>query len=108
MIFLPSSSILTTKAQEDIRQIDFLALKLAGYRGAVFDKDNCLVLAKCIFRARFMAHNPEQTLPHRDTIIPELQVHVLFLPFDGDINIDMFRNHGKYALKLSEKATFSL
>jgi len=39
----------------DIRQIDFLALKRAGYRGAVFDKDNCL------------------TLPHRDTLIPELQ-----------------------------------
>ena len=34
---------LTILAQEDIRQIDFLALKRAGYRGAVFDKDNCLV-----------------------------------------------------------------
>ena len=31
-------------AQEDIRQIDFSTLKRAGYRGAVFDKDNCLVL----------------------------------------------------------------
>ncbi|KIM40364.1 hypothetical protein M413DRAFT_178023 [Hebeloma cylindrosporum] len=40
---------------KDIRQIDFCALKRAGYRGAVFDKDNCL------------------TLPHRDTIVPELQ-----------------------------------
>jgi len=40
---------------KDIRHIDFPALKLAGYRGAVFDKDNCL------------------TLPHRDTLIPELQ-----------------------------------
>jgi hypothetical protein len=30
-------------AQEDIRQIDFRALKKAGYGGAVFDKDNCLV-----------------------------------------------------------------
>ncbi|KDR75609.1 hypothetical protein GALMADRAFT_97324 [Galerina marginata CBS 339.88] len=39
----------------DIRQVDFLALKRAGYRGAVFDKDNCL------------------TLPHRDTLVPELQ-----------------------------------
>lgn len=29
--------------QEDIRQLDFAALKRAGYRGAVFDKDNCLV-----------------------------------------------------------------
>ncbi|KAJ3514484.1 hypothetical protein NLJ89_g2347 [Agrocybe chaxingu] len=42
-------------SQEDIRQIDFLSLKKAGYRGAVFDKDNCL------------------TLPHRDVLVPELQ-----------------------------------
>ncbi|KAG9316266.1 hypothetical protein JVU11DRAFT_2294 [Chiua virens] len=27
---------------KDIRQLDFLALRRAGYRGAVFDKDNCL------------------------------------------------------------------
>ncbi|KAF8963603.1 mitochondrial PGP phosphatase-domain-containing protein [Flammula alnicola] len=40
---------------QDIRQIDFPALKRAGYRGAVFDKDNCL------------------TIPHKDTLIPELQ-----------------------------------
>ena len=30
---------------KDIRQLDFLALREAGYRGAVFDKDNCLVRA---------------------------------------------------------------
>jgi hypothetical protein len=29
--------------QKDIRHIDFKALKTAGYRGAVVDKDNCLV-----------------------------------------------------------------
>jgi len=29
--------------QTDIRQIDFPALRNAGYKGAVFDKDNCLV-----------------------------------------------------------------
>ncbi|KAG6837820.1 hypothetical protein H0H93_016188 [Arthromyces matolae] len=40
---------------KDIRQIDFVALKAAGYRGAVFDKDNCI------------------TLPHRDTIVPDIQ-----------------------------------
>ncbi|KAH9485605.1 Phosphatidylglycerophosphate phosphatase 1, chloroplastic [Psilocybe cubensis] len=39
----------------DIRQVDFQALRRAGYRGAIFDKDNCL------------------TLPHKDTLIPELQ-----------------------------------
>lgn len=31
----------------DIRQINFRALKKAGYRGVVFDKDNCLVLFPC-------------------------------------------------------------
>lgn len=41
-IFFPVQ-YLTVTAQEDIRQIDFSALKRAGYRGAVFDKDNCLV-----------------------------------------------------------------
>ncbi|KAF8190811.1 mitochondrial PGP phosphatase-domain-containing protein [Pholiota molesta] len=40
---------------KDIRHIDFAALKRAGYRGAVFDKDNCL------------------TIPHKDTLVPELQ-----------------------------------
>ncbi|TFK44958.1 mitochondrial PGP phosphatase-domain-containing protein [Crucibulum laeve] len=40
---------------KDIRQIDFAALKRAGYRGAVFDKDNCL------------------TIPYEDKLIPELQ-----------------------------------
>ncbi|KAF9478124.1 HAD-superfamily phosphatase [Pholiota conissans] len=40
---------------KDIRHIDFAALKRAGYRGAVFDKDNCL------------------TIPHEDTLVPELR-----------------------------------
>ncbi|KAI6145531.1 HAD phosphatase [Pisolithus tinctorius] len=39
----------------DIRQLDFLALRKAGYRGAVFDKDNCL------------------TIPYKDTLVPELK-----------------------------------
>ncbi|KAG1903354.1 mitochondrial PGP phosphatase-domain-containing protein [Suillus fuscotomentosus] len=43
------------KPQTDIRQIDFLALRNAGYRGAVFDKDNCL------------------TIPHQDTLVPQLE-----------------------------------
>ncbi|TFK84858.1 hypothetical protein K466DRAFT_552957 [Polyporus arcularius HHB13444] len=38
----------------DIRQLDFQALYRAGYRGAVFDKDNCL------------------TVPHEDRLVPEL------------------------------------
>jgi len=29
--------------RKDIRRLDFAALRQAGYRGAVFDKDNCLV-----------------------------------------------------------------
>ncbi|EGO26420.1 hypothetical protein SERLADRAFT_436234 [Serpula lacrymans var. lacrymans S7.9] len=40
---------------KDIRQIDFIALRKAGYRGAVFDKDNCL------------------TVPYQDELVPELQ-----------------------------------
>ncbi|KAG2153207.1 HAD phosphatase [Suillus clintonianus] len=40
---------------KDIRQIDFLALRNAGYRGAVFDKDNCL------------------TIPYKDPLVPELE-----------------------------------
>ncbi|RPD58150.1 hypothetical protein L226DRAFT_490419 [Lentinus tigrinus ALCF2SS1-7] len=39
---------------KDIRQLDFQALYRAGYRGAVFDKDNCL------------------TVPHEDRLVPEL------------------------------------
>jgi len=39
---------------KDIRKLDFPELRRAGYRGAVFDKDNCL------------------TLPHRDTLVSDL------------------------------------
>ncbi|KAF7298855.1 Cytochrome P450 [Mycena indigotica] len=54
LIFNPRIALpnLTVK---DIRHLDFPALKKAGYRGAVFDKDNCL------------------TIPHRDELVPELQ-----------------------------------
>ncbi|THH23056.1 hypothetical protein EUX98_g8124 [Antrodiella citrinella] len=40
---------------KDIRQLDFRELYRAGFRGAVFDKDNCL------------------TIPHRDQLVPELK-----------------------------------
>ncbi|KZT04840.1 uncharacterized protein LAESUDRAFT_813939 [Laetiporus sulphureus 93-53] len=46
---------LSDDAEKDIRQLDFPELYRAGYRGAVFDKDNCL------------------TLPHQDTLVPELK-----------------------------------
>ncbi|OJA08515.1 hypothetical protein AZE42_02469 [Rhizopogon vesiculosus] len=46
---------LAVKGHPDIRQIDFLALRNAGYRGAVFDKDNCL------------------TIPYKDPLVPELE-----------------------------------
>ena len=39
--FLSQSS--SQSAQKDIRCLDFLSLRKAGYRGVVFDKDNCLV-----------------------------------------------------------------
>ena len=35
--------IISSSRRIDIRQLDFVALKAAGYRGAVVDKDNCLV-----------------------------------------------------------------
>jgi len=38
----------------DIRHLDFSALRQAGYKGAVFDKDNCI------------------TLPRKDKLVPEL------------------------------------
>ena len=39
----------TSSLQQDIRHLDFPALRKAGYRGAVFDKDNCIV---CDFPSR--------------------------------------------------------
>lgn len=55
-----------------------------------------------------MSYSQQQTLPHRDTIVPELQVHFLFSLFEGDINVNAFRNHGKFAVKLLERAMSSL
>ncbi|KAI0919405.1 hypothetical protein AcV7_006153 [Taiwanofungus camphoratus] len=46
--------VLPSLIVKDIRQLDFPELRKAGYRGAVFDKDNCL------------------TLPHQDRLVPEL------------------------------------
>ncbi|KAI0045524.1 HAD-superfamily phosphatase [Auriscalpium vulgare] len=48
-LLLPSLTI------ADIRQLDFAALRKAGYRAVVFDKDNCL------------------TIPHHDKLVPELK-----------------------------------
>ncbi|KAK2463067.1 hypothetical protein APHAL10511_004722 [Amanita phalloides] len=47
--------VIPSLAVKDIRQIDFAALHKHGYRGVVFDKDNCL------------------TLPHHDTIVPAIE-----------------------------------
>lgn len=58
--------------QEDIRQIDFSALRRAGYRGAVFDKDNCLVCTLASHSTPLLKLS--KTLPHKDTLVPELQV----------------------------------
>ncbi|KAJ7270072.1 mitochondrial PGP phosphatase-domain-containing protein [Mycena haematopus] len=54
LIFNPRI-ILPNLVVKDIRNLDFRALKEAGYCGAVFDKDNCL------------------TLPHKDELVPELR-----------------------------------
>jgi predicted HAD superfamily phosphohydrolase YqeG len=43
--------------QRDIRYLNFAALRDAGYRGVIFDKDNCLVstlspsLRRCAYHA---------------------------------------------------------
>ncbi|KAJ3536654.1 hypothetical protein NMY22_g5937 [Coprinellus aureogranulatus] len=54
LLLYPRLVIPHLQIQEDIRHLDFKALKNAGYRGAVFDKDNCL------------------TVPHKDELVPEL------------------------------------
>lgn len=59
-------------AQKDIRYLDFAALRKAGYRGAVFDKDNCLVRYKPLIMT--FAESSGQTVPYQDTLVPELQV----------------------------------
>ncbi|KAI9465920.1 mitochondrial PGP phosphatase-domain-containing protein, partial [Lactarius psammicola] len=48
-LLLPSIQV------RDIRYLDFVALRDAGYRGAIFDKDNCL------------------TLPNNDKLVPQLE-----------------------------------
>ncbi|GJE97319.1 HAD phosphatase [Phanerochaete sordida] len=53
LIFSPRL-VVPSLVVRDIRQLDFYELRKAGYRGAVFDKDNCL------------------TAPHRDQLVPEL------------------------------------
>ncbi|KAF5322069.1 hypothetical protein D9619_001632 [Psilocybe cf. subviscida] len=54
-LFINPRLVIPALVVKDIRHIDFSALKRAGYRGAVFDKDNCL------------------TVPYKDTLVPELQ-----------------------------------
>jgi phosphatidylglycerophosphatase GEP4 len=43
-------------AQEDVRHLDFAALHKAGYRGAIFDKDNCLVCSYTLKEAAFVQY----------------------------------------------------
>jgi len=47
--------LLPSVAVRDIRYLNFAVLRDAGYRGVIFDKDNCL------------------TLPHCDRLVPELE-----------------------------------
>ena len=42
-VFIHRVPVTTSSPQQDIRYLDFAALRKAGYRGAVFDKDNCIV-----------------------------------------------------------------
>lgn len=63
--------------QIDIRQLNFNALKDAGYKGVVFDKDNCVVhgFYPRLWDACSSSHC--QTLPNRDTLIPDLEVNYI-------------------------------
>ncbi|KAL0955749.1 hypothetical protein HGRIS_001964 [Hohenbuehelia grisea] len=54
-LLLKPRLVLPSLTVKDIRALHFPALHKAGYRGVVFDKDNCL------------------TVPHRDTLVPELE-----------------------------------
>ncbi|KDQ20145.1 hypothetical protein BOTBODRAFT_170157 [Botryobasidium botryosum FD-172 SS1] len=54
-VFIQPSLIVPRVTVPSIRHLDFHALKAAGYRGAVFDRDNCL------------------TVPHEDRLVPELR-----------------------------------
>ncbi|KIP08684.1 hypothetical protein PHLGIDRAFT_29464 [Phlebiopsis gigantea 11061_1 CR5-6] len=47
--------VIPSMVVRDIRQLDFYELRRSGYRGAVFDKDNCL------------------TTPHKDQLVPDLK-----------------------------------
>ncbi|KAG2365464.1 mitochondrial PGP phosphatase-domain-containing protein, partial [Suillus spraguei] len=52
----------------DIRQIDLLALRNAGYREAVFDRDNCLISHQI-----FGVLNTQQAIPYKDILVPQLK-----------------------------------
>ncbi|THV06197.1 HAD-superfamily phosphatase [Dendrothele bispora CBS 962.96] len=54
-LFINPRIIVPALSVKDIRQLNFHALKKAGYKGAVFDKDNCL------------------TVPYKDALVPELE-----------------------------------
>ena len=50
-------SLLNLNNNKDIRHIDFVALHKAGYRGIVFDKDNCLVCVQRWSQLKFILLN---------------------------------------------------
>ncbi|TFK74687.1 hypothetical protein BDN72DRAFT_789008 [Pluteus cervinus] len=54
-LLINSRIVLPGLCVRDIRHLDFEALRRAGYRGAIFDKDNCL------------------TIPYKDELVPELK-----------------------------------
>lgn len=71
--------------QRDIHYLNFPALKDVGDRGAIFDKDNCLVSTSQYsnspshsYQSRLTASDtaatPFQTLPHDDELVPEIEV----------------------------------
>jgi hypothetical protein len=78
-----------------------LALRNAGYRGAVFDKDNCLVSHENFDISTFL--KPQQTIPHKDTLVPQLEVSLKGHKLKSDVENLFCRTPGKDVVRRSGK-----
>jgi len=80
-----------------------LALRNAGYKGAVFDKDNCLVSHE-IFGVSIFLNTP-QTIPYKDTLVPQLEVGLMGYKLKSDVENLFFRTLGENLVRHSGKET---
>lgn len=78
-----------------------MALRNAGYRGAVFDKDNCLVSREVFGVSIFL--NIQQTIPYKDTLVPQLEVSLKGHEFQSDVKTLFYRTPGENVVRHSEK-----